>query len=448
MTDQPCTLAEPSGQPLSRVIEEALPQPAGSSLDQEVERHYRHNVVVNVLDGTCFWFGSSFIASRTILPLYVSHLTDSRLLIGLLAVISATGWLLPQLFTANWVQRLPRKKVAPVHVGLFTERLPVLLMVPAAWLATRSPRLALIAFFVLFAWHVGGAGVVAVGWQDMLAKIIPLDRRGRFFGITNFGGTAIGVLGAAAAAWLLDRYDFPYGYVLCFAAATVLIFISWIFLALTREPAQASQEPVVSQREYWGRLPAILRADGNFRRYLLSQVVLTMGGMGLGFLAVYAVGRWHLPDSQAGSFTASMLIGQALSNLVFGALADRRGHKLVLELSGLLGALAVGLASLAPAPAWFYAVFALIGASTAGFMLSGIMIVFEFSTPAVRPTYIGLNNTVNGAVAAIAPMVGGWLAGALGYRALFAVAFVIGLVGFALLRWSVREPRQDVRRNT
>jgi hypothetical protein len=28
------------------------------------------------------------------------------------------------------------------------------------------------------------------------------------------------------------------------------------------------------------------------------------------------------------------------------------------------------------------------------------------------------------------------------------VAFVIGLVGFALLRWSVREPRQNVRRNT
>ena len=448
MTDQPCALAEPSGQPLSRVLEEALPQPAGSSLEQEVERHYRHNVVVNVLDGTCFWFGSSFIASRTILPLYVSHLTDSRFLIGLLAVITSTGWLLPQLFTANWVQRLPRKKVAPVHVGLFTERLPVLLMVPAAWLATRSPRLALIAFFVLFAWHAGGAGVVAVGWQDMLAKIIPLDRRGRFFGITNFGGTATGVLGAAAAAWLLDRYDFPHGYVLCFAAATVLIFISWIFLALTREPAQASQEPVVSQREYWRRLPAILRTDGNFRRYLLSQVVLTMGGMGLGFLTVYAVGRWHLPDSQAGGFTASMLIGQALSNLVFGALSDRRGHKLVLELSVLLGALAMGLASLAPAPAWFYAVFALIGASTAGFMLSGIMIVFEFSAPEVRPTYIGLNNTVNGAVAAVAPMIGGWLAGAMGYRALFAVAFVIGLAGLALLRWSVREPRRDVRRET
>ena len=75
-------------------------------------------------------------------------------------------------------------------------------------------------------------------------------------------------------------------------------------------------------------------------------------------------------------------------------------------------------------------------------MLSGIMIVFEFSTPDVRPTYIGLNNTVGGAVNVVAPLLGGWLAGAAGYRALFALAFVIGLAGFALLHWSVREPRQ------
>jgi MFS family permease len=413
-----------------------------SDFEQQVERHYRYNAVVNVLDGTFFWFGASFIASRTILPLYVSHFTDSELLIGLLSMLTAAGWLFPQLFTANWVQRLPRKKVAVVNVGLFTERLPVILMVPAAWTATRSPTVALVAFFLLFAWHVFGAGAVAVGWQDMLAKIIPLNRRGRFFGITNFGGTATGVLGAAAATWLLNRYGFPYNYMLCFAAAAVFVFVSWVFLALTREPARVSREPAVSQREYWHRLPAILRSDGNFRRYLSYQVITSVGGMAIGFVAVYAVQRWQLSDSQAGGFTTSMLVGQALSNLLFGMLADRKGHKLVLELSTLLGASAVGIASLAPTPAWFHPVFALVGAGTAGYILSGIMIIFEFCEPDVRPTYIGLNNTVTGIASGIAPLLGGWLAKAAGYRTLFVVAFVVGMVGFALLRWSVREPRQ------
>jgi MFS family permease len=413
-----------------------------SDFDRQVEENYRHNAIVNMLDGTFFWLGASFFASRTVLPVYLSHLTDSELVIGLLAMIANTGWLLPQLFTANWVQRLPRKKVAVVGVGFVTERLPVILLVPAAWLATRSPSLAAAALLLLFAWHIVGAGVVAVAWQDMLAKIIPLKSRGRFFGITNFGGTATGVLGAIAAAWVLDRYDFPYSYMLCFGAGALFISISWVFLMLTREPAQVSQETAVSQVEYWQRLPAILRSQQNFRRYLLSQIVGAIGGMGFGFVTVYAVERWQLADSQAAGFTTTMLIGQAAANLLFGALADRKGHKLVLELSILAAALAVGWASVAPSPTWFHVVFALMGAGAAGFLLSGILIVFEFCAPDERPTYIGLSNTVTGVAAGVAPMIGGWLASAAGYRIVFVLAFVVGLMGFALLRWWVREPRQ------
>jgi MFS family permease len=137
-----------------------------------------------------------------------------------------------------------------------------------------------------------------------------------------------------------------------------------------------------------------------------------------------------------------MLVGQALGNLIFGPLADRKGHKLVLELSTLLGALAVGVASLAPTSVWFIFVFAFTGVSTAGMILSGIMIVFEFSSPDIRPTYIGLNNTLIGVAAATTPLIGAWLASTLGYQALFVVTVAIGLVGYALLRWTVREPRE------
>jgi MFS family permease len=416
---------------------------ANDELDiaRQVERDYRHNFWVNLMDGALFWAGSSLIATNTVLPVYVSYFTDSKIVIGLLSVIGVAGWLLPQLFTANWVQRLPRKKVLPVNLGLFTERLPVMLMAPVALLSTRFPVLALVAFMLLVTWYTVGAGVVAVAWQDMIAKIIPSRRRGKFFGITNFLGTATGVVGASAAAWLLDRYGFPGGYVWCFALAAVLIALSWVFLSMAREPAQEPVEKHVSQREYWQRLPSVVRADRNFGRFLLSSAIIAFGGMGGGFLAVYAIQRWHLPDGQVGIFTASMLVGQAISNLIFGTLADRWGHKLVLELGTLLGALAVGIAAVAPNPAWFYVVFVLAGANTAAFLLSGLMIALEFSEPSLRPTYIGLNNTVRGIAASVAPLLGGWLATQLGYSFLFALACALAVAGLATLHWAVREPR-------
>ena len=414
-----------------------------ADLDAEIERHYPFNAIVNTLDATFFWLGSSFIASRTVLPVYVSHFTDSQWVLGVLSMVVSTGWLLPQLFTVEWVRRMPRKKAGVVNVGLFSERLPVVLMAPATLLALSAPHWALVLFLFLFTWHVVGAGLVAVSWQDMLAKVIPVDRRGRFFGIANFGGAATGALGAAITAHLLDRYTFPYGYTICFALAAVFILASWVFLSLTREPAQpipTTDEEEVGRKER-RRLWSAVRSDHNFRRYLISQVFLNGGQMAVGFLAVYALRRWQMSEGQAGTFTIGMLVGQSVAYLLFGPLADRRGHKLVLTLGGGLGVLAVTLALLAPTPTWFYGVFVLVGAGTAGFMLSGIMIAFEFGLPDVRPAYIGLNNTASGISSAIAPLIGSGLAGWVGYRGLFAVAALIGAVGVGLLAGWVRDPR-------
>jgi MFS family permease len=417
------------------------------AIEAEIERNFRHNFVVNFLNSTFFWCGMSFIAVRTILPLYVSHFTDNEVVIGLVPAIFSGGWLLPQLFTANWVQRLPRKKIAPVRVGLFSERLPILLLALSAWwLPTDYPQLALVAFFLIFTWNQFGGGLIAVAWQDMVAKIFPTDRRGRFLGFSHFSGTAMGVLCAAAATWFLEQYGFPKGYALSFSVGAVCIFISWSFLALTREPAQVSEAPQVSQREYLRSLPAVVRSDTNFARYLLNQAVWALSGMGTGFVAVYAVQRWSLPDSIAGSFTAALLVGQAAGNLFFGPLADRKGHKLVLEISAFLGALSFGLAFFAPTHNWIFVVFAFTGFSTAGLIISSIAIVFEFTIPETRPTYIGLANTTYGITAVVAPLFGGWMVGVAGYQVVFGLTFAVGVVAFITIRWWVKEPRVVVGR--
>src|SRR5690606_9206539 len=215
---------------------------------QEVEKNYRWNFVVNTLDGAFFWCGMSFISQAVILPLFVQNFTDNPIAIGMIPFIVMAGVYLPQLFMANIVERAPRKKFFPVTVGFYLERLPLLILpVAVFFLAVSQPLLTLVIFFVLYAWQNLGAGLVIVGWQDMVAKIIPVDKRGRFFGLTNFIGNGTGILGALAVPFVLDRYAFPMGYVIAFSAAGGLILASWFFLSLTREPAVHSSKPRVSQ---------------------------------------------------------------------------------------------------------------------------------------------------------------------------------------------------------
>ena len=422
-------------------LDRPVPARSEAEIAAEVERHYRWNFAVNLLDGAFFWFGASFASSTTILPLFISKLTSSTLPIGLVAVIAQSGWFLPQLLTANAVERLARKKPVVVNLGFFSERVPIWLLVIAAMIAGRSPLLAMVLLLGGYAAHAVGAGVIATSWQDLIARCFPVERRGRFFGLTAFLVAGTWALGAAYSAWLLRTFPFPTNFVYAFTIAAAGITLSWFFLALTREPVQAVSVPRQSNRQFLSGLPDLLRRDHNFRRFLLTRLLMALGGMGAGFVTVAAVHRWQVPDSTVGVYTAVLLLGQTVGNLAFGFMADRFGHKLSLEIGALAAFLGFGLAWLAPAAEWYYAAFALLGISTAAVFVSGILVVLEFCAPERRPTYVGIANTGVGLVGMVSPLLGAWLA-SIDYGWLFALSAGISFVALLLMRWWVREPRQ------
>ncbi len=421
-----------------------LDRPVQPATDEEVsaaaERNYRWNFTVNLLDGASFWFGLSFVSSSTIGPLFISKLTDSPLAIGALAVLAQGGWFLPQLFTANAVERLSRKKPVVVNLGFFLERLPMWLLIPAALLAPSSATLALLLFLLAFGMHMLGAGVVATAWQDLIARCFPVEKRGRFMGLTTFVGTGMGAIGAAVSAWLLRTYAFPLNFAYTFLIAAAGITLSWVFLALTREPAQPPRGERQNRRQFWESLRRIMARDHNFRRFLVARILLALGAMGQGFITVAAVRRWDVADSIVGGYTAALLLGQTAGTLVFGMLADRFGHKLSLELSGMATLSLFALAWLAPSPAWYYMVFFLLGLYLGAIVVSGILVVMEFSAPERRPTYVGLANTGVGVAGVLAPLLAVGIA-SISYDLLFAVSAAISLCSLILMRWWVQEPR-------
>ena len=417
-----------------------VPLRTDDEIAAEVEHNYRWNFAVNLGDAAAFLFGISFVSSSTMAPLFVSKLTTEPFVIGLVAVIAQSGWFLPQIFTANVVERLPRRKPVVVNLGFFLERLPMWVLVVSAMVAVSAPTLALVLFLLGYAWHGLGAGLVATAWQDMVARCFPVERRGRFFGTATFIGTGMGAVGAVLTTWLLKTFPFSTSFVYAFTIAAVALMVSWFFLALTREPVPPGTATHQSHRQYMAELPGILRRDHNFRRFLIARSLMVFGSLGTGFLTVSAIQRWHVPDATVGIYTAVYLLGQTAGNLAFGFLADRFGHKLSLELGALASVLAFTVAWLAPTPAWMILVFALLGINLGSALVSGTLVTLEFSQPQRRPTYAGLTNTIIGLVAIVAPLLGAWLA-SVDYGWLFAVGAVVNLIALIAMHWWVREPR-------
>ncbi|HEY3230386.1 MAG TPA: MFS transporter [Roseiflexaceae bacterium] len=414
------------------------------SADMILARNAGRNFWLNVLDGTAYIFGTSMVSRYTILPLFVSQLSSQRWIQGLIPTLTYTGWFLPALFMAPLVASLPRRKPL-ILLATIGERVPFLALGALLLLRPDLPAAPLLTiFFLLYAVQTLSGGVTMTAWQDFIARVIPARRWGTFFGLQFGMGGVLGVTSAAIASLILAAQPFPQNFgilaLLCFAAQVV----SYIFLGLTVEPPQPVK-PRQPMRAFLGGVGPLLRRNPAFRRYLFCRAAIALGLVGHSFLTAAALERFHPSDAQIGIFTGVLLAVQALGYVGGGALADRWGHKQVLELATGLGLLALLLAVAAPTATWFLLIFALVGAAQAGYQLSGFTLVFSFSTPAERPAYIGVANTMLAPVAALGPLLAGSLAEVAGYGALFVALLAIGLVGLLGLHWRVPAPARASR---
>jgi MFS family permease len=278
----------------------------------------------------------------------------------------------------------------------------------------------------------------------MIAKIIPVTHRGRFFGLGHLVGQVAGIGGAALAALVLARYTYPQNFALSFAIGLVGIWLSFGFLALTREPSIPVRPVRHESGKYGRRLGSILRQNTNFRTYLVSRWFSYLGTMGFGFVAVFGVEQLGLPDSMAAVFTGILYATGAIGYLVWGPLGDRLGHRLLLQITAglwmaaLLCVLAVNFLEF---QAGVFLAFGLMGLSSSGAMLGDFSLAMEFGPVPERPTYIGLARALTAPALLIAPVLGGWIAQTWSYPALFAVSLGFVVVGLGILSLFVKDPR-------
>ncbi len=404
--------------------------------------NFRWNFGVNVVDISFYTLALNMVSQATILPLLISQLTTSKLAVGLVPAIFSLGFFLPQLFLAGYTEGLPRKKPLLVLLGGLTERLPYPLIGIVVWLfAKNDPGLTLGAIFVLLLIGAGTAGILTPAWYDLIAKVIPVNKRGLYAGVGNGLGALMGVAGAALAGQFLTGWSFPQNYALCFLSSALFFFISWVGLALNREQESTDVKHHADLLSYLKQLPAVLRRDRNYQAFLIARSISYLGWMASGFFIVYGAERFALGGEAVGAMTAVLVGSTALANLLLGLLADRHGHKLILVASSLAWALSALAAVVAQTPVAFGAVFLLLGLAYGGDQVSGLNIILEFCNPADRPTYIGLTNTLVAPPKVLAPLIGGWLATWLGYPPMFVVTIISAVFGGVLLAWWVKEPR-------
>jgi MFS family permease len=405
-----------------------------------VERNLLRNYLAHLAHGLLGQTGFRLLNAPTFLPAYVLLLSGgSDMAVGMILSLQAFGMVLTPLLGANLIEH--RRRVLPVGFvtgGLM--RAMVLFIALSGLVLPESWALVSIGFFVLgFGLFMGMQGVI---FNFLMSKVIPVNKRGRLTGLRNF----LAGITSALVAWLGGEYligDVPTiaGYSWTFMMAFALTSMGLATLVFIREPEPPTIRERTPLRARLAQLPVLLREDRAFARYVGARALATLGRMAAPFYILFAGREIGLSGTTLATLTIAFTLAGTVSNLIWGAVADRHGFRLTFLASIVLWVLSTILLMVSSGMLFTILVFIGIGAAFQGFQQSSMNLTLEFGHRDDLPMRIALANTASEAAGTAGPLLGGALAALFGYGAVFHVSILfLALGGLMVLRF-VPEPR-------
>ena len=403
-----------------------------------------------LVDAGAFFAGLAFFDATTVLPVLMARLGAADWQIGLIRLIQSLGFALPSLFAAHYIHGRARHK--PFLVTICAIGRTGLLTLPFALMLFGEKRPAVVLTWLLAVYAVFWLtdGGCAVSWFDIVAKTIPAQVRGRFFGAMQ---TIMGILaiGAGYSVSLILRpsgLPFPRNFALLACLWCVGAAISQAALFLIREPEGRGDDGEVKPTfvAYMRRAPALLRDNPQVGRLIIVRVLIDGAGMAAPFYILFAQRDLHLTLSMVGVFTVLQSVGKICAGPVWGWVSDRFGAAIGVRVVAL-AILSIPLLALASGTerVWTIAVvFFVLGAVQDGLWMVGSTALLEAVVPQDRPFAVGISS-VFATPAALYGLIGGLIAQATSYPVVFACALVFAAAGFAAtLRLNTERPAPPV----
>ncbi|WP_298023728.1 MFS transporter [uncultured Parasphingopyxis sp.] len=407
--------------------------------DAFVNENLRANYIAHFSHGMLGMTGFRIMMAPTFLPAYLFLITGSNFLVGLGQSLQQMGAVLSPMISASNVEH--RKRVLPVAIRIGAAmRVQILLLALAGYFLTGS-LLIFATFFFLFCLGFF-MGQQRVAFQMLLAKVIPIERRGRLQAYRNIAGGAVAaLLSYFAGAYFITHNVLGNGYATTFLLSFILtsigLYVLWRFM---REPEPPTIRPRVSMRERLRDFPELL-GDRDYRNFLIAQLLVVAARISTPFCILYAADKMDMDGTAIGMLTLAFLGADTLSNLIWGHLGDRQGYRLTFIVSILIWMIALVLLIVAQGAVPIYLAFFGIGASMSGYMMSSSTIILEFGSRDDLPMRLAMSTTAETSMATIGPLAGGVIAWGFGYLPLFFISIAFLLAALLITAFMVREPR-------
>ena len=406
---------------------------------EDIQRHLKRNVVAQLLHGMLGQTGFRLVQAPTFLPAFLFSLSGSDLIVGIARSLQAFGTVISPVIGASLIGH--RSRILNVTLGMSAlMRLQILGMALAGFfLGADATVLAFITLMTLMGFF---QGMSQVTMNSLRARVIPVKRRGIVSGARNFlaGITSAGVSYVAGAYFIQDNV-LGNGYASVFLLAFVVTSFGLGALAITREPVAVPVRPRESPLAALSGFKPLLRENPAFAHFFFARALGSFGRMALPFYILFAGTRMEITGEMLGLVTTIWMLVASTTNLLWGAIADRKGYRIV-----LIATLALWTAShvfivFAQTLSDIIVFFVIMGMASGGFNQAGQNMVLEFGRFEDVPLRLAASGTAVNIVGTIGPFLGGLVVVAWSYTSLFLLTVVLQLIALIMIVTWVPEPR-------
>ncbi len=407
-----------------------------TTLRKKVKESLKFAFVEGAPTGIAFGIMDNFVN-----PLAVA-LGANNIQIGILNSLPRLFVSLFQLKTADIVERLGSRKRLIVPM-VFLHALSFLSIAFTTFLP-RDKALVLLIFG--YAWCMVSAHFAGPAWGSMMSELVPVRRRGSYFGRRDRLLGLVSVLSIFLAGHYLNwkKEEVLAGFFVTFLVAGIARACSgYLITKIYDPPLKIKGEHYFSFWDFLKRVP-----EGNFGQYVAFVAVIHFAVLMSGpFFAVFM-----LRDLQFSYLTYSMLMMMAqlcaiLSGPFWGRYADKVGNLRVLRICSCILPILPMLWIVSQDIRYLFFVQILSGMTWGGFNLCAVNFVYESAIPEKRTRCISYYNSINGIAAFVGAFLGGFLASHLppieGYRllSLFLLSGTLRALAGVFLLTRVKEVR-------
>ncbi|HNY10087.1 MAG TPA: MFS transporter [Candidatus Wallbacteria bacterium] len=326
-----------------------------------------------------------------------------------------------QLFASYLIEKTGRRKSICINACLIARGLWIAFAaIPLIYMWGGVSGENLIWTSVLFYFLISVASAFAgISWLSWMKDLVPPERRGKYFGLRSAFTSAAGLIVGLAFGRFLDvmkGYGENYylcGFFILFMTAFGFGMASTYYLKKVEEPDLPAS---VDARSIWSFLSMLSLPfkNRNFRKVMYINILWTFFcQMGSPFFNLFMLRDLKISFTMMAVYDVVNLVANISMFSVWGRLSDHFGNKSILLITTFFGALLpliMVFANISNA-----GVLVPLFEFTTGLMWSGISLstsnIFLKLAPSEHGSvYLSLNSALNGLIASVGPVLGGFMA--------------------------------------